>query len=151
MKFTTSVCLSAVLVACQTVAAAPSYNSRPFDSALEKRQSTTSLGQAVVDLGYGLYTGVANSTTALTTWKGIRFAAPPTGVLRWQAPQPPVYNRSQVVLANAFGPQCPQSGISILGAAGIQSNEDCLFLNVYAPTNGANLPVLVWIHGMFAF
>ena len=75
----------------------------------------------------------------------IRFAAPPTGNLRFQAPQVPADNRSQVIQANAFAPQCPQSSDS--PGKGTLSTEDCLFLNVYAPQNATNLPVLVWIHG----
>lgn len=75
----------------------------------------------------------------------IRFAAPPVGSLRWQEPQPPAENRSQVIQANAFAPQCPQSSLSPNN--GTLSTEDCLFLNVYAPPNAKNLPVLVWIHG----
>jgi carboxylesterase type B len=76
----------------------------------------------------------------------IRFAAPPLGALRFQAPQVPAENRSQVIQANAFAPQCPQSSVAP-GGKGTLSTEDCLFLNVYAPQNATNLPVLVWIHG----
>lgn len=49
--------------------------------------------------------------------------------------------------ANAFGPICPQSYPSVPGVPFIPGDEDCLFLNVYAPANARNLPVLVWIHG----
>jgi carboxylesterase type B len=83
----------------------------------------------------------------------IRFAAPPIGSLRWQAPQAPVTNRSSVLAANAFPAQCPQSPLATgteitpTVAASLYSTEDCLFLNVYAPANASNLPVLVWIHG----
>lgn len=55
---------------CHLAAAAPSaYDARPFESVLQKRQST-SLGQTLVDLGYSTYQGVQNATTGLTTWKG---------------------------------------------------------------------------------
>jgi carboxylesterase type B len=83
----------------------------------------------------------------------IRFAAPPIGSLRWQAPQPPASNRSSVLQANAFQAQCPQSPpafgtqVTPTVAATLYSTEDCLFLNVYSPANASNLPVLVWIHG----
>jgi carboxylesterase type B len=76
----------------------------------------------------------------------IRFAAPPIGSLRFQAPQVPAENRSQIIQANAYAPQCPQSSVAP-GGKGTLSTEDCLFLNVYAPQNATNLPVLVWIHG----
>lgn len=42
---------------------------------------------------------------------------------------------------------CPQSLPAIPNAPYVPGNEDCLFLNVYAPANAQNLPVLVWIHG----
>lgn len=84
----------------------------------------------------------------------IRFAAPPIGDLRWQLPQPPAQNRSAVIQADQFALQCPQNGDNgnIFGqgaatAASESASEDCLFLNVYAPSNATNLPVLVWIHG----
>ncbi|KUJ07904.1 alpha/beta-hydrolase [Mollisia scopiformis] len=99
-----------------------------------------------VDVGYGVYTGVTNSTTGLNIWKGIRYAAPPTGALRWQAPQAPTTNRT-IVIASTFGPACPQSFSQFQGAPFWIGNEDCLFLNVYAPSNGSKLPVLASIHG----
>ena len=83
----------------------------------------------------------------------IRFAAPPIGSLRWQAPQAPATNRSSVLPANAFQAQCPQSPLALgteitpIAAASLYSTEDCLFLNVYAPANASKLPVLVWVHG----
>ncbi|PMD58787.1 alpha/beta-hydrolase [Hyaloscypha bicolor E] len=105
-----------------------------------------------VDLGYSIYQGVANSTTGLTTFKGIRYAAPPLGSLRWQAPLRPAVNRTAVISAADFGPACPNSPLSlgVLGTFGaIPGDEDCLNLNVYAPTTapGTRLPVLVYIHG----
>lgn len=111
-----------------------------------------------VDLGYASYTGVHNASTRLSAWKGIRYAQLPVGRLRWQAPQPltnvstnTLTNASTPILADKFGPACPQSLPQVPGASSlfIPGNEDCLFLNVYAPSSntGAPLPVLVWIHG----
>ncbi|KAK3937416.1 putative carboxylesterase family protein [Diplogelasinospora grovesii] len=110
----------------------------------------------VVDLGYAVYTGIHNSTTGLHVWKGIRYAAPPVGTLRWQAPQPlsPTPNITTApVTADQFGPACPQA-FPMYAHAGaplfVAGDEDCLFLNVYAPapTNIAlKLPVVVVIHG----
>lgn len=60
----------------------------------------------------------------------------------------PAINRSEVIRADTYPPQCPQSADSTgRPARGILGSEDCLFLNVYAPSNASNLPVLVWIHG----
>ncbi len=87
--------------------------------------------------------------------RSIRYAASPAGRLRWQAPQLPDTDRD-VVPATSFGPVCPQTMPSVPGAAFVPgADEDCLFLNVYAPppvlnSNGTGtklLPVLVWIHG----
>ncbi len=76
---------------------------------------------------------------------GIPYAAPPVGKLRWMPPQP--YGRWPGILeATQFGNVCPQQN----GGAAI-GNENCLFLNVYAPharkRRGPHLPVMVWIHG----
>lgn len=105
-----------------------------------------------VDLGYQVYRGVLNSTTGIKTWSGIRFAAPPVGALRWQAPQPPESNRSAVADATAYGSTCIQNAPAPGGLFPItntDSSEDCLFLNVQAPAGAVqgSLPVLVWIHG----
>lgn len=84
----------------------------------------------------------------LLTADSIRYAAAPTGNLRWKPPRfPAVQPGLPVNQANAFGPICPQSLPAVPNAPYVPGNEDCLFLNVYAPANGRNLPVLVWIHG----
>lgn len=81
---------------------------------------------------------------------GIPFAKPPVGNLRWRPPVPPDPWK-QVRDATKFGPQCLQ--VNTLGPfAGPQNtNEDCLYLNVFAPDallrSGASLPVIVWIYG----
>ena len=141
----TSFALSAVLAASGF---GTPFNPRPFGSVLSKRQSTSSSNSLVVDLGYEQYQGVANSTTGLITWKGIRYAAPPTGQWRWQAPRTPAVNRERVIPADAYPPRCPQSPDSPLPPNyNFTGTEDCLFLSVYASSNATNLPVLVWIHG----
>jgi carboxylesterase type B len=78
----------------------------------------------------------------------IRYAQAPTGNLRWQPPHLPAkQNNTPVAQANGFGPICPQALPSVPNVPFIPGNEDCLFLNVYAPPGAQNLPVLVWIHG----
>jgi para-nitrobenzyl esterase len=79
---------------------------------------------------------------------GIPYAQPPVGDLRWQSPQPyPQWTKARE--ATHFGPTCAQ--ITTLGAfAGPpNSNEDCLYLNVFTPKHAGNekLAVMVWIHG----
>ena len=84
----------------------------------------------------------------LTEDHSIRYAAPPTGSLRWQPPQAPAVNRAQVLPGDALPQRCPQAPDSPVPAGqNFTGNEDCLFLSVYAPQNKTNLPVLVWIHG----
>ncbi|KAI2618268.1 alpha/beta-hydrolase [Hypomontagnella submonticulosa] len=102
----------------------------------------------VVDLDYARYQGYYNSTSGLNIYKGIRYAAPPVGRLRWQLPQPPAENRSRLIPATEYASQCPQSGFTPNPRRPAPSgSEDCLFVNVLGPPNRTMLPVLVWIHG----
>ncbi|KAH9885661.1 carboxylesterase family protein [Xylariomycetidae sp. FL2044] len=103
----------------------------------------------IVDVSYASYQGYYNDTSQMNIYKGIRYAAPPVGELRWQRPQAPSTNRSQVIQATEFGPTCPQSGNGPNPPAvpAPTGDEDCLFLSVYAPADRTNLPVFVWIHG----
>ncbi|KAJ3562066.1 hypothetical protein NP233_g9805 [Leucocoprinus birnbaumii] len=124
----------------------------------------------VVDLGYAKYQGSVNNQTGDFEFLGIRFAAAPTGSLRWREPQPP-RQTAGIQQANTVPNNCWQAGTgqgptapfplrsnSSLSAqlhnqkrASPQSSEDCLFLNVFAPASAvpqkSDLPVVVWIHG----
>jgi para-nitrobenzyl esterase len=82
-------------------------------------------------------------------FKGIPFAQPPVGALRWQAPQPAAAWNG-VRQADAFGPRCMQ--LPLFSDMVFRSNgmgEDCLYLNVWTPAAraGASLPVLVYFYG----
>ena len=81
-------------------------------------------------------------------FKGIPYAAPPVGPLRWRPPQP-VSPWRGVRNATAHSPACPQLESYPPDAPREPTSEDCLTLNVWAPaTKGAGkLPVMVWIHG----
>ncbi len=86
----------------------------------------------------------------LDVFRGVPFAAPPVGALRWRAPQP-VQPWRGVRSAAAFGTACPQkSGLSLEGGGDPgRLSEDCLYVNVWTPraAPGAKLPVMVWLHG----
>lgn len=83
---------------------------------------------------------------AVNTFKGIPYAAPPVGPLRWRPPRP-VAPWSGVLPALQFGPDGLQAPDPLL--RGPSQGEDCLYLNVWAPAGAApgSLPVLVWFHG----
>ena len=81
-------------------------------------------------------------------YKGIPYAAPPVGDLRWRPPQA-VQPWQGVRDATQYASQCAQNAdLGVFAKAG--GSEDCLYLDVFAPADakpGDNLPVLVWIHG----
>ena len=79
----------------------------------------------------------------LTVYKGIPFAAPPVGDLRWKAPQPAA-KWEGVKQTTKFAPGPIQGGNPPSG-----KSEDCLYLNVWSPAKSAKdkIPVLVWIYG----
>ncbi|KZV96659.1 alpha/beta-hydrolase [Exidia glandulosa HHB12029] len=102
-----------------------------------------------VRLTSGAFRGTLNVSTRIESWLGLRYATPPTGVLRFRAPValPQAPRRVPLVVADKFGNACQQDADPGLNAP---VSEDCLFLNVYRPAGvnaSAKLPVLFWIHG----
>lgn len=84
------------------------------------------------------------------SFKGVPYAAPPVGALRWKPPEP-VPPWSDVYVADEFGPICPQQPYPIDSPYYVQlpeQSEDCLTLNVWTAADEADAkPVMVWIHG----
>ncbi|KAF9018604.1 alpha/beta-hydrolase [Hymenopellis radicata] len=124
----------------------------------------------IVNLGYAKYQGAFASN--ISAFRGVRFAAPPVGSLRWREPQFPEA-KPDVQNATAFGPACLQAtpglaatnpytgvngskvefGLEVNSSASNLTSEDWLFLSVYTPglldpeNVTEHLPVVVWIHG----
>ena len=110
--------------------------------------ATLAAAPAAITVDGGQIAGT--SADGVRSYKGIPFAAPPVGELRWKAPQP-VVPWSGVKPADAFGPQCmqqPYPANSPYATAPSPTSEDCLYLNVWTAAGAADKrPVMVWIHG----
>ncbi|PSN73582.1 alpha/beta-hydrolase [Corynespora cassiicola Philippines] len=107
----------------------------------------------LVDVGYAKYQGaVVDSKLGVSAWKGIQYAAPPVGDLRFAPPQDPVH--SGTINATRYPPICPPSQPNDWTVSGTYDRftvaEDCLYVNVHAPTKArksSKLPVVVFFQG----
>ncbi len=102
----------------------------------------------LVQLDSGPITGAQQAN--IWSYKGIPYAAPPVGDLRWKPPQP-VAAWTSPRACTSYGPACPQpTGGELLPSLAVgTTSEDCLYLNVWSPASSPSqrLPVMVWIHG----
>ena len=122
----------------------------------------------VITVDGGKIQGVASETPGVTVYKGIPYAAPPVGELRWKAPQPVVpwdgvkvcdsWGAAAMQPPKATDKETPVNGYGQIDYAKEFYNqdgdpvfsEDCLYLNVWTPAKvkaGDKLPVAFWIHG----
>ena len=94
----------------------------------------------------GALSGLRQGEVAV--YRGVPFAAPPVGDLRWR---PPVATAAWTGIrkAEVFAPACMQEGVSMPGETPPVTSEDCLYLNIWTPAKHARMgrPVLVWIYG----
>lgn len=111
----------------------------------------------VLTIEGGQIKGVETPTKGIIAYKGIPFAAPPVGDLRWKEPQP-VIPWEGVKVADSYGAAAmqvtwnPESfyGREWRASGSVPFNEDCLYLNIWTPAAGKvdkKLPVAMWIHG----
>jgi para-nitrobenzyl esterase len=105
------------------------------------------VASAQVKTAAGMVQGTTTADEKIRVFKGIPYAAPPVGDLRWRAPQPAAAWQGTRE-ATKFGPACLQG--KVFGDINFtELSEDCLTLNLWTPTKSADerLPVMVWIHG----
>jgi para-nitrobenzyl esterase len=138
----TGLLVTVSMLACVFAAAPAGADARELVSARSASNGTAA--QPIVDAPAGTIAGLGIGK--MDTYRGIPYAAPPVGPLRWQPPQAPT-PWSGTLNASAFANHCPQTA-SYSGIA--STTEDCLYLNVFVPKNtrpNARLPVMVWFHG----
>jgi len=105
-----------------------------------------------VHVEQGLLAGTAGASPDIRVYRGIPYAAPPVGDLRWKAPQAPA-SWQGVRQATEFSNACwqtPYPAAAAIYQTKLPSlSEDCLYLNIWTPAKSAKdrLPVMVWIHG----
>lgn len=133
--------LTLTLMALSLVAACSSDSPEPRVAAPETRLELTGQGDVI---GYVAPEGAH-------VWLGLPYAAPPVGDLRWRAPRPAArWDGEREAIEHAS--RCPQITNVLDEPEGLEpgiltGSEDCLYLDIYAPPNADNLPVMVWIHG----
>ena len=131
--------------------------------ALASCSSQQSVNNPVLNIEGGQIQGVVSNDPDVVVYKGVPYAAPPVGDLRWKAPQP-VVAWEGVKVADTWGNVAMQNDMGAGGGGGDfyvkefyqdglpPRSEDCLYLNVWTPAEAVahaekKLPVAMWIHG----
>lgn len=110
----------------------------------------------VISVEGGKIQGTLDSTGKVITYKGIPYAAPPSGDFRWKEPRP-VQQWDSIRICDKFGPAAIQNPLregsfyrkEFCDSIEPEKSEDCLYLNVWAPAGKTigGFPVAIWIHG----
>jgi carboxylesterase type B len=121
-----------------SIAAIALLHASPVSAAISEPVSTET----------GLVSGTSARDPSIAVFKGVPFAAPPVGDLRWHAPEPAIRWQG-VRKADQFGSICPQRSFGPTAKVAVAASEDCLFLNVWTGATSAaeRRPVFVWIYG----
>ena len=114
-------------------------------------------GIGVVHTQYGDVSGVIGEREKVTVFKGVPFAAPPVGELRWKAPQDhegwegvrACDTYAPAAIQASYYPYLMVPGSNFYPAGAPEQSEDCLYLNITTPAVSADekLPVMIWFHG----
>ncbi len=99
-----------------------------------------------VQTGQGPVLGRAAASGEACVWKGIPYARPPVGELRWRPPEPPL-PREGVFKADEFSAACIQEKKPASAGECRSISEDCLYLNIWSPQKEGQFPVMYWIYG----
>lgn len=134
-------------VAVPATASLSTPNATPSTVPVSVRNPAVPSGTPVsARVAQGALRGVSSNN--VNYFLGIPYAAPPKGALRWQPPQPVIPWEGARDAAH-YGNICPQRP-NLLDPGNdnkVYGDENCLFLNVFAPKNAKNAPVMFWIHG----
>jgi para-nitrobenzyl esterase len=128
-----------------------------LSSCSSRGAASGSTSNPVLTVEGGKIVGVKTPTRGVIAYKGVPFAAPPVGDLRWREPQPVVPWKG-LKIADTYGPAACQTtwdpnsfyGREWRASGSVPFKEDCLYLNVWTPAAGQadkKLPVAMWIHG----
>ncbi|KAH3860668.1 acetylcholinesterase-like [Dreissena polymorpha] len=131
------------------------FNLLVFTNTVVRSQNEVMLSS--VNTPIGIYIG-STETTAFdeshkyyTAFKGVAYAKPPVGKLRFRRPEPPEFKANVVYNATYHRPHCIQAQETFYYMSAFDQSEDCLYLNIFIPGNGvagnARFPVMIYIHG----